>query len=97
MYNPELSISLTTLATIIFLATMIGYAFRSRKTRRKQLRIRELKREIIYSHAQILELQKEFVVLESEMKKMVQVPGLTFNSGMKEYPEISRWASEGLI
>lgn len=97
MNNLELTLRVTTLLIVVFLAGMTGYAFRSGRTRRKQLRIRELKNEIMYYHAQILELEKEFVMLESQMKETTQTPVLTLKTAVKEYSEGYNWVSEGMV
>ena len=46
----------------------IGYYLRSRQLRKKQFKISELRKEIVYNHAQILELQMEYVSLEKTVK-----------------------------
>ena len=93
----ELSINLVTLVVVVLIAAIIGYAIRSGRTRLKQLRIRELKREIMNSHAQILELQKEFVLLESRMKNSTQIPALNFRPTYNEYLEEFNSISEGFV
>jgi hypothetical protein len=97
MYNVELTINVLALTSLVFLAAMIGYAFRSGTTKKKQLRIRELRREIVYNHAQILELQKELVVLESKTNNITQTPHLNLKSTIAEYPKDSYRSLEGLI
>jgi predicted RNase H-like nuclease (RuvC/YqgF family) len=47
---------------------LAGYLLRSRQLQKKQYKISELRKEIVYNHAQILELQSEYVNLEKEMK-----------------------------
>ena len=93
----ELSINLVTLVVVVLIAAIIGYAIRSGRTRLKQLRTRELKREIMNSHAQILELQKEFVLLESRMKSTTQIPVLNIRSTHNDYLEEFNSISEGFV
>ncbi len=45
-----------------------GYYLRSRQLKKKQHKIAELRKEIVYNHAQILELQTEYVTLEKSLK-----------------------------
>jgi len=97
MNDFELSVNPVTMVCVVFLAAIVGYAIRSGRTRIKQLRIRELKREIMNSHAQILELQKEFVLLESRMKNSTQIPALNFRSAYNEYLEEFISISEGFV
>ena len=73
MPDIEFSISVLTLLAIIFSAAGIGFAFRSNQIRKKQLKIQHLKKEIAYNHAHILEQQKEYVILETEMRKLTQI------------------------
>jgi len=68
MLNIELSVNVLTLGIIALVAMFIGFSFKSRILRKKQLKIQELRKEIVNNHAHILELQKEYVVLESQMK-----------------------------
>jgi hypothetical protein len=97
MPNIEFPISLMSLLAIIFLALITGYASRGRQIRKKQLKIRELKNQILYNHAHILELQKECVALESKMKKTTPVPVLALKPATRDSAEVFHWVSEGLI
>jgi hypothetical protein len=85
MPDIEFTISVLTLLAIIFFAAGIGYAFRSRQIRKKQLKIQHLKKEIAYNHAHILEQQKEYVALETEMKKLMQIRVLPFKPTGSDY------------
>jgi hypothetical protein len=93
----ELSINPVALVGLVFLGAIVGYAIRSGRTRIKQLRIRELKREIMNSHAQILELQKEFVLLESRMKNTTQIPALNYKPVYNEYLEEFNSIPDGFV
>jgi hypothetical protein len=97
MPNIEFSLSAITLLTIVFFALMTGYAFRSRLTRKKQLKIRELKKEIMHNHAQILELQREHVALEMQMKNVTQVPVLQLQPAFRETTEEPHRLLDGWI
>ena len=67
MFNIE--ISLTALSLVLMVSGSFGFGFylRSRQLKKKQFKISELRKEIVYNHAQILELQKEYVSLEKTM------------------------------
>jgi predicted RNase H-like nuclease (RuvC/YqgF family) len=68
MLNVEFTISVLSILAVIAGSLLTGYILRSRQLRKKQFKISELRKEIVYNHAQILELQKEYVALEKTMK-----------------------------
>ena len=67
MLTIEFSITVSSLSIIIVTAVMIGFVFRSRQLKKKQIKISELRKEMINNHAYILELQKEFIKLEMKL------------------------------
>ena len=67
MLNIELTMNVLSLIFLISGALFAGYLLRSRQLRKKQFKIAELRKEIVYNHAQILELQMEYVALEKSM------------------------------
>jgi hypothetical protein len=68
MLNVEFTLTVLNLVLMIAGALFVGYLLRSRQLKKKQFKISELRKEIVYNHAQILELQKEYVGLEKSMK-----------------------------
>jgi hypothetical protein len=68
MLNVEFTLTAFNLMLIVAAALTIGYLLRSRQLKKKQFKISELRKEIVYNHAHILELQKEYVGLEKSMK-----------------------------
>ena len=94
MINIEFSINILLLCAIVLVSAFVGYCFRSRQIRKKQYKIQELRKEIVYNHAQILELQKETVVLESKLK-VTQAPVLPLITAMKDYEEGTQKVSDG--
>jgi hypothetical protein len=68
MFTIEFTLNVLSLILIISGALIAGYYLRSRQLRKKQFKISELRKEIVYNHAQILELQKECVSLEKIVK-----------------------------
>jgi hypothetical protein len=67
MLNVEFTLSALNLILLIFSALFIGYLLRSHQLKKKQFKISELRKEIVYNHAHILELQMEYVALEKSM------------------------------
>jgi hypothetical protein len=67
MLNVEFTLNVLSLIFIVSGAIFAGYYLRSRQLRKKQFKISELRKEIVYNHAQILELQMEYVSLEKSM------------------------------
>jgi hypothetical protein len=84
----KLEITLTALNLMLLIAGAIaaGYIFRSRQLQKKQLKISELRKEIVYNHSQILELQKEYVDLENSLKGSIApvLPLMTIVTDVKE-------------
>jgi len=95
MLNIDLTINLLALLSIVLTAGLIGYAFRSRQIKKKQWKIQELRKEVVYNHAYILELQKEYVALESRTKA-TKTPVLSMNLP-KDYIEEDKKVSEGFM
>ena len=67
MLNAEFTLNVLSLILIVSGALIFGYFLRSRQLKKKQFKIAELRKEIVYNHAQILELQTEYVSLEKSM------------------------------
>jgi hypothetical protein len=77
MFSYEFSINILVLLLSMLAAGFIGYSLRSRQLRKKQFKIIELRKEMIDNHALILELQKEYVELESRfMESRTPVLGM---------------------
>jgi hypothetical protein len=68
MFAIEFTLSLFSLIVLTGSAIFIGYSFRSNKLKKRQMKISELRKEMVYNHAQILELEKENVLLEKEIR-----------------------------
>jgi len=67
MLNVEFTLNVLSLILIVLGAAFAGYYLRSRQLKKKQFKISELRKEIVYNHAQILELQMEYVSLEKSL------------------------------
>ena len=61
----DITLNITVLFAIIAVSMLLGFGFRKRRLAKKNSRIRQLEQEMIETHAEILELQKEFCELES--------------------------------
>jgi hypothetical protein len=76
---------------IIVAATLIGgigtgYAFRKRKLIKLQSKILQLEEEMMDSHAEILNLQKEYVRLEANRTDQ-SIPVISMKHGNKDNPK----------
>ncbi len=86
MLTVEFSLNVFSLTIIIVTAVLMGFVFRSRQLKKKQIKISELRREMINNHAYILELQKEFIKLELKLNGP-QTPVLPININAKDHKE----------
>jgi cell division protein FtsB len=87
MLNVEFTINVLSILAVIGGSLLTGYILRSRQLRKKQFKIAELRKEIVYNHAQILELQKEYVALEKSMKGSI-TPVLPIKQVLSERKEV---------
>jgi len=70
----KLSIDLTMLVGAIVGAFVIGFLFRGAQLRKQKNRVSELEKEMMTSHAEILELQKERLTLEKQLQGASTIP-----------------------
>jgi hypothetical protein len=86
MLYAEFTLSVLSLILLVTGSMSVGFYLRSRQLRKKQFKIAELRKEIVYNHAQILELQMECVGLEKSMKttKATVLPMKAGKSEIKE-------------
>lgn len=82
----EFTLNVLSLIVIVSGALFAGYFLRSRQLKKKQHKIAELRKEIVYNHAQILELQIEYVALEKSMN-ISKAPVLAMNTVATETKE----------
>lgn len=83
MLYVEFTLNVLSLIVIVSGALFAGYFLRSRQLKKKQHKIAELRKEIVYNHAQILELQIEYVALEKTMN-ISKAPVLPMNTIVTE-------------
>lgn len=86
MLNVEFTLNMLSLILLVSGALSAGYLLRSRQLKKKQFKIGELRKEIVYNHAQILELQMEYVALEKTLHG-TQAPVLPMNTSMPDVKE----------
>jgi uncharacterized membrane-anchored protein YhcB (DUF1043 family) len=64
----KLSVEISLFIGIIIGAFVIGFALRGAQIRKLKRRVNDLEKEMMASHAEILELQKDKLVLEEKLK-----------------------------
>lgn len=96
MMNIELTINVLTLIIIVLGSALVGYALKNGQIRKKQSKILDLKKEIVFNHHQILELEKDCVQLESQVKT-TQAPILTLKTSNKDFLEDNSRVSDGTM
>ena len=69
-----LSIEVSMLAGIIAIAFATGFLLRRIQVRSLRSRVNELEKEMITSHAEILELQRDILLLEEKLKGTSNIP-----------------------
>jgi cell division protein FtsB len=82
MFSIDLTINGFILLAIFAGSGFLGYSLRSRQIKKKQFKIVELRKEMVDNHAYILELQKEYVALQTKLN--VPNPTISNNSRIFE-------------
>ncbi|MBO9199092.1 MULTISPECIES: hypothetical protein [Niastella] len=70
----KLSIDVSMLVGIVVAAFATGFLLRSSQLRRQKNRVEELEKEMMASHAEILELQQERLKLEKQLQGASNIP-----------------------
>ena len=70
----KLSIEISILAGIIAIAFATGFLIRSSQLKKQKNRVSELEKEMLLSHAEILELQRDRLLLEEKLKGTSSIP-----------------------
>ena len=89
MFAIEFTLSLFTLIVLVGTAILVGYSFRSNKLKKRQMKISELRKEMVSNHAHILELEKENVLLEKEIRSQ-KTPVLSLKIPVSDKKEENR-------
>ncbi len=72
----DVTLDISLLFLICCIAALFGFAFRAAQLTRKNRRINELEREVMKSHEEILETQKEYCEMESRFRNLA-IPVIT--------------------
>jgi septal ring factor EnvC (AmiA/AmiB activator) len=83
MFTSDVTANVYVLAAIVFAATLAGFFLRTTQITRSRARIILLEQEIRSNHAEILELQKDFIALELKMN-VVNGPVIKMKNVLKE-------------
>jgi hypothetical protein len=70
----QLSFNIPLLVGIIAIAFSTGFLLRGAQLKKLQKRVHELEKEMMASHAEILELQKDRMTLEEKLKDSSSIP-----------------------
>src|SRR6187402_1259142 len=79
----DITINVLLFCMIIGLAAMGGFLWRSRQLKKKDRQISELEKEMLFIHAEILDVQKEYCELESRVKDMA-IPVISIKQAAKD-------------
>jgi hypothetical protein len=86
MLTIEFSLNVLILGLIVGVSAIIGYCIRSRQTTKSRDRIAELEEEMLNNYAEILELQKDYLSMESKLRDF-QIPVIPIKTIVKESQE----------
>lgn len=65
---------------LILASALLGYAYRSAQIKGWKRKVDDLEREMLSNHAEILQLQKEKVMLEQQLKETSVIPVIPISS-----------------
>ena len=68
MFTFEFSVNVITLLVIIAVSGFAGFSLRSRQLAKSKMKLIKTENEMISSHAEILELQKEYMTMELKLR-----------------------------
>jgi len=68
------TIEVSMLAGIIAIAFTSGFLLRSSQLKKQKSKVKELEHEMVASHAEILELQRDRLLLEEKLKGSSNIP-----------------------
>jgi hypothetical protein len=86
MLTFEFSVNVIILLGIIAVSGLAGFSFRSRQLAKNRMKLVKAENEMISSHAEILELQKEYMTMELKLRGIkdpviiMRSPGHTENN-----------------
>jgi hypothetical protein len=86
MLNFDITLNVYILALLMGGAALAGSLPRSRALSRKRRKITELEREMVQAHAELLESQREYCVLEARVKDITN-PVIPLKTNKLEEPQ----------
>jgi hypothetical protein len=86
MLTIEFSLNLFMLGAIVIVSALVGFSIRSRQLVRSRLRVAALEKEMLSNYAEILELQRDYINMESQLKDF-HIPVIPIKSKMKDIQE----------
>src|ERR1035437_3886098 len=89
MLTIEFSLNVLILGLIVVVSALTGYGVRARQIVRRRARIAELEEEMLNNYAEILELQKDYLSMESKLRDF-QIPVIPIKTVVKETQEESQ-------
>lgn len=89
MLTIEFSLNVVILGLIVLISAMTGYCIRARQINKGRVRIAELEEEMLNNYAEILELQKDYLSMESKLRDF-QIPVIPIKTLVKETQEESQ-------
>ncbi len=68
----EFSVNILVLMVLSLVSAFIGYKFKKGMEAKKQSKINQLEKEMVQNHAEILQLQKEYCVMEQKLRDLTK-------------------------
>ena|SRR5579872_5161349 len=92
----DVTLNIYILLLLIAAAVMAGYLPRSKQINRKQRKIAELEREMVQAHAELLENQREYCLLEAKVQDITNPVIPMKGNKLEEPPQKPMPESRGL-
>jgi hypothetical protein len=93
MLTLEFSMNAFVLIAIVVASACVGFVFRNIQITKSRFRIFQLENELINSHAEILELQRDFISLEMKMhatkEPILVMKNVLKTDGAEKLPDVS--------
>lgn len=70
MLSLELSVNIVVILAIVVMSGLAGFVLRSRKMVKIRVKLYKVESEMLRSHAEILELQKEYQSMEQNLRSL---------------------------
>jgi hypothetical protein len=80
MFLTKMIVDIPMLVGIIAAGFTVGFLLRGAQIKKLRKKVLDLEKEMMSSHAEILELQKEKLQLEEKLKRSSQIPVIPINA-----------------